>query len=71
MQRNLPYADPTRSALADFLSVHMGAIERDDVRALIGQAAYVCECGMPEFPVPEGMQAGVNAAVSSEALRAI
>jgi hypothetical protein len=26
---------------------------------------------MPEFPLPEEMQAGVNAVVSSEALRAI
>jgi hypothetical protein len=67
MQRKTPSIPQARANLAAFLHEHFGAIERNDVGPLVGQAALLCERGEGSVVVPADARDGVNAALSSEA----
>jgi hypothetical protein len=67
MQRKTNPVAATPSALAAFLDAHLGAIERNDVGPLLGQAALMRERGAASFVTTAQTQAGLNAALTGGA----
>lgn len=55
-----------RSELAAFVAANVGRAQSDDVGALLGQAALLCDCAIVGEREPAAWQEALNAALAGD-----